>query len=125
MRGSPVARRGSRLGIPAGKESNVLPLGILPAASPAFIRSGANCDGTSDISDAVAILAYLFLGDRSPCCLDAADADGGGSLEITDAIFLLGHLFLGGGPPPEPYPLCGTKPAEEGLGCLEATPTCR
>jgi hypothetical protein len=67
-----------------------------------FLRGDANEDGAVDVSDAVFILRFLFLGGPGPSCLDAADADDDGRLELTDAIFALNHLFLGGPPPPPP-----------------------
>jgi hypothetical protein len=76
-----------------------------------FIRGEVNGDGRVDISDAVAILGYLFLGGGTPGCLAAADADDSETIEITDAVYLLGALFLGSAPVPQPYPDCGADPS--------------
>jgi hypothetical protein len=62
-------------------------------------RGDANLDGRFDISDPVAVLDHLFLGQEQPLCLAAADYDGDGRLGITDAIRMLGVLFQGGRPP--------------------------
>jgi len=91
--------------------------------SRSFVRSDANCDGGADLSDAVSLLAHLFLGSQPPCCLDAADADDNGALEITDAIYSLSFLFLGGSVPPAPFPDCGTDSTIDGLDCA-AYPEC-
>ena len=85
-----------------------------------FIRGEVNQDGRVDISDAVMILGFLFLGGVTPGCLAAADADDSGTIEITDAVFLLGALFLGNNAIPAPYPDCGTDPtASSEPGCRE------
>ncbi|MGH9361483.1 MAG: hypothetical protein ACRD2T_06155, partial [Thermoanaerobaculia bacterium] len=72
-----------------------------------------------DLSDAVAALGYLFLGSRSPVCLDAADANDDGALEITDSIYLLQFLFLGGPAPPPPHPRPGLDPTPDGFRCVK------
>ncbi len=83
-----------------------------------FIRADANADGKVDLSDAVFVLGYLFLGGaKFPACEDAADADDSGKVEITDAIYLLGHLFLGTAPPPSPFPEAGKDPTLDSLAC--------
>jgi hypothetical protein len=81
-----------------------------------------------DLSDSLAILRSLFLGDPAPGCLDAADADGDGRLSVADAISLLLHLFQGGPPPAPPGPAdCGRDPhppeSPRRLGC-EAYESC-
>ena len=84
---------------------------------PLFIRG--NCDGAGDLdlTDAVRLLGYLFLGDAAPPCLDACDADDSAQLDITDAVNVLGYLFLGDPAPPAPFPLAGTDPTPDALGC--------
>jgi CD109 antigen len=92
----------------------------LVVTSPAprnFVRGDLNGDGTVDLSDAVGILGYLFLGETVPTCLDAGDVNDDGSIEITDSILLLNHLFLGGPPPLAPFPAAGPDPTEDSLDC--------
>jgi hypothetical protein len=76
-----------------------------------FIRGDADGSGEIDLSDAINILLYLFLGIGFPDCLSALDADGNGFLELTDAIAVLEHLFITGQPLPPPFPACA--PAED------------
>ncbi|MBI4583495.1 MAG: hypothetical protein HY717_05695 [Planctomycetes bacterium] len=71
-----------------------------------FIRGDADGSGEIDLSDAINILLYLFLGIGFPDCLSALDADGNGLLELTDAIAILDHLFITGQPFPPPFPAC-------------------
>jgi len=87
-----------------------------------FHRGDADATGAVDLTDALAVLRHLFLGDPAPSCLDAADVDDSGDLAITDGIFLLDHLFLGGATPPTPGPPpgpCGLDPPLKSLGCLD------
>jgi len=91
-----------------------------------FHRGDPNDSGRTDISDAISILRYLFLGDfEAPRCADSGDANNDARLDISDAVHLLAFLFLGGaapvspGPPPQP---CGFDPGRPGqastLGCI-------
>ncbi|MBI4606887.1 MAG: PKD domain-containing protein, partial [Planctomycetes bacterium] len=98
--------------------------GITLEAKPAlaFRRGEANQDGKVDISDAVSILQWLFLGEAEPGCLSAADVDGDKAVNITDPIYLLTHLFLGGPSPPEPFATCGPDPSPDGLPCESLGP---
>jgi hypothetical protein len=89
-----------------------------PILRSGFLRGDANDDGKVDLSDAVAILGYLFLGDEAPRCLDAADANDSGIVEISDAVRLLNHLFLGAPPPPPPYPESGADATPDALSCF-------
>jgi hypothetical protein len=88
-----------------------------PYAGTTFPRGDANSDGAIDVSDAIYLLSYLFLGGASPLCEDALDVDDRGSLEITDAVYLLDFLFQGGPAPPPPHPLPGPDPTPDPLEC--------
>jgi hypothetical protein len=70
----------------------------------------ANQDARVDLSDAVALLGYLFLGSprvfacgdgslRSEGNLVLLDTNGDARVDLADAVHLLNHLFLGGSPP--------------------------
>jgi hypothetical protein len=91
------------------------------APPPRFRRGAVRGEETLDISDAVRLLGYLFLGDEAPPCLDAADADDSGVIDITDAVRILGYLFLGADAPAAPgAKTCGPDSTEDDLDC--ATP---
>ena len=93
-----------------------------PASDGTFVRGDANASGRVDLSDAIYILGFLFLGNPTEmACLDSADIDATGSVDLTDAIYLLHHLFLGGREPPAPYPACD-QPAQSLLGCGSFAP---
>ena len=83
-----------------------------------FVRGDVNFDEKLDLSDAIFILSYLFLGGPPPRCEDAADTNDKGTLDITDAVYLLNHLFLGNAAPPAPYPVEGMDPTEDKQNCL-------
>lgn len=90
-----------------------------------FERGNANQDDRVDLSDAVYILEFLFLG-KGPFndCPNSLDANNSGSVELTDAVRLLQHLFLGGAPLEAPFLNCGLDPEPPGLpgnlGCRES-----
>jgi hypothetical protein len=91
---------------PAGSRSGVLrPPEPGPEAPPGsyarFRRADSNADGNLNISDPVATLGFLFLGQSIPCP-PAGDADGDGALNISDAVVTLQHLFVGRGAPIAP-----------------------
>lgn len=80
-----------------------------------FLRGDCNADAIVDISDAVCILNWLFLGGARPGCVAAADTNGDAAADLSDAVRVLQHLFDGGPPPVAPFPDCG--PADRTIGC--------
>ena len=90
------------------------------APGPVFHRGDADQNGVLQLTDAIQVLGYLFLGTatRVPDCPDAADADDNGVIQLTDAVRILGYLFLGLGPPATPGPppeACGVDPTTDDL----------
>lgn len=92
-----------------------------------FRRGDCNDDGSIDLSDAVCILGWLFVGEAAPACVAATNVDGAGPVEISDPIYLLTHLYLGGPAPRDPFPDCGPRAsaADEALGCDTAPASCQ
>jgi hypothetical protein len=88
-----------------------------PAPAAGFVRGDVDANASHELTDAVAIFGYLFLGRTGLGCLDAADADDSGTVEITDGILLLNFLFLGGPQPKAPFPECGTDTSADDLRC--------
>jgi len=103
---------------------------VFVAASPGlaqtetFVRG--DCNGGGDLSDAVTdavhLLAFLFVGGVEPQCLDACDANDDGSTDLSDALYRLSFSFNGGPAPPPPFPECGPDPTSDALAC--ALPPC-
>ena len=85
-----------------------------------FLRGDCGQTGKVDISSAVFLLTFLFLGGDEPKCMAACDSASSGTLEITSAVYLLSFLFLGGPEPLEPGAVeCGfsSTPNDASLGC--------
>src|SRR5262249_13613678 len=70
----------------------------------AFHRGDPNNTGTTEISDAITVFLYLFLGGKAPACLESADWKNDGVLDLSDGISILNFLFLGGPGPADPGP---------------------
>jgi hypothetical protein len=85
----------------------------------AFVRGDCRNDGKLDISDAIFVLAHLFLGEDRPGCLSACDSNDDSRLDLSDAVALLSYLFLGGDALPLPRGACGADPSPDELGCEE------
>ena len=80
-------------------------------AVPQFVRGDMDDNGFLNLTDAVFILNFLFLGGATPSCFEACDVDNNGILQLTDGIFMLNFLFLGGEAVPAPRDRCGPDPA--------------
>lgn len=101
---------------------------IEPPPEELFIRGDCNGDGEvkGQVTDAVFLLNYLFLGGEAPPCQAACDPNGDGVVDLSDAVYLLAFNFLGGPPPVAPYPDCGPGelPTDADLGCEEPPAAC-
>ena len=67
------------------------------------LAGDADGNGTTNISDAVFLIAYIFQGGSAPPCLDEGDANGSNQINISDVVRLIYYIFGGG-----PEPVCGT-----------------
>ena len=93
--------------------------------SPSFHRGDSDDNGSLQLTDAVRILNFLFLGTGKITCMDAADVDNNGTVQLTDAVRVLNVLFLGTGSIPDPGPPgesfgnkpCGPDPGDTHIGC--------
>jgi hypothetical protein len=92
-------------------------LSITDVSAPTFIRGDFNATGNVDVSDAVAIVDYLFRSGTPPICEDSADVDDSGVVNLSDSVYLLDHLFRGQVKPPAPYPEAGVDPTGDALTC--------
>ena len=75
--------------------------------SPCFLRADVNEDESINITDATALLLYLFGGGPAPMVIEAADVNGSGTSNLNDVTDLLAYLFTQGTPPPAPFPVFG------------------
>ena len=62
----------------------------------------ANGDGTTNVTDAVYLINYIFSGGPAPEPEWAGDANCDGTVNVTDAVYLIQYIFAGGPPPCEP-----------------------
>ncbi len=82
-----------------------------------FQRGDPNTDGRRDISDALFVLGFLFLGESALVCEKGADANDSGGLDLSDVIYFINYLFLGGPEPRPPFLECGGDPTPDALAC--------
>lgn len=104
-----------RPGDPVGHSGAAQAPSLPVPPTPQFKRADTDGNGLVELSDALVVAGFLFLGEGTPGCLDAADADDSGEHDISDIIAPLNWLFSGGGTPPAPGPFeCGrdTTPAD-------------
>ena len=88
-----------------------------------FLRGDPTADGTTNVSDSLAILNFLFGDGPPPSCMKSADVDDGGTVNLTDPVQILSFLFAGGSAPAPPFGSCGTDTEEDELTC-ESYPPC-
>ena len=95
--------------------------------SSVFLRGDCNDDGILDISDAVCVLDWLFLGAESPNCVAGTNANGDEAVDLSDPVRLLNFLFAGGSPPEAPFPACGpgSLAVDIELGCENTPKSCQ
>jgi hypothetical protein len=98
------------------KSSSVEVIIVSPPFLRRFTRGDVDGDGYVNITDAVKVLNYLFLGSDGPSCLDAADVSDRGRIDISASISLLTYLFSGGQQPAVPFPDKGLDPTPDDLG---------
>lgn len=84
-----------------------------------FVRGDANASGAIDLSDAIAILAFLFDNQdgKTPTCFKTADVNDSGVVDLADPIYMLGYLFNDQAEPPPPFEECGRDETEDALTC--------
>jgi hypothetical protein len=90
-----------------------------------FIRGDFDGSGAVDLSDAVGVLNYLFLGGKDNRCLEAMDANDDSAIDVSDPLSLLYYLFLGGAAPADPFPFCDIDFTPMDLWCAETPAACQ
>jgi hypothetical protein len=102
-------------GPPGGGTSNSVDFTINTVSTGnKFLQGDCSQDGALDLSDAVKILNFLFIGLDSPIvCFEACHvtAPADHDLDITDAVDLLAYLFLGTFNIAPPFPNCNSASA--------------
>jgi Arylsulfotransferase (ASST)/Dockerin type I domain len=79
---------------------------IAPETSYSFIVGGteyicgdANTDATVNVSDAVWIINYVFVGGDPPAPLESGDSNCDGTCNVSDAVWIINYVFVGGNEP--------------------------
>lgn len=106
-------------------QGSVIDIGAYEFIAPTdikFVRSDANSDGKSNLSDAIVALIFLFLESTPPSCIKTLDSNDDSALTVNDPIHLLRYLFLNDIIPPIPYPLCGIDGTSDQLSCDTYSP---
>ena len=65
----------------------------------ATLCGDASSDGLVNLSDAVFIINYVFLGGAAPSYELAADVNCDASVNVSDAVFLINYIFNNGKTP--------------------------
>ncbi|HEQ97852.1 MAG TPA: hypothetical protein ENO22_00740 [candidate division Zixibacteria bacterium] len=66
---------------------------------PGYICGDVNDDMIVNISDAVNIVNYVFIGGEEPSPLESGDSNCDGSVNISDAVWVINYIFIGGNLP--------------------------
>ena len=61
-----------------------------------FVRGDCNADGMTALTDALALLDFLFAGGAAPGCGSACDFSGDEKISLGDVTYIALYLFLGG-----------------------------
>ncbi|NIS18099.1 MAG: hypothetical protein GWN14_06910 [candidate division Zixibacteria bacterium] len=69
------------------------------AASCCNVPGDANDDGGANVSDAVYIINYVFVGGAAPSCFEKGDANCDALVNVSDAVYIINFVFVGGAAP--------------------------
>jgi len=73
---------------------------ILNVAEHTILAGDANFDGSVDVSDAVWIINYVFVGGDPPQpVMEAGEANCDSSVDVSDAVWIINYVFVGGPAP--------------------------
>jgi len=64
-----------------------------------YLCGDANSDKVADVSDAVSIINYVFVGGNPPQPYQAGDANCDGPVDVSDAVWIISYVFTGGNRP--------------------------
>jgi CubicO group peptidase (beta-lactamase class C family) len=72
---------------------------LMHILEPEYICGDASGDGTVNVSDAVYIINYVFVGGDPPYPLEAGDCNCDGNCNVSDAVWIINYVFVGGNNP--------------------------
>ncbi|HDS01724.1 MAG TPA: hypothetical protein ENO07_06860, partial [candidate division Zixibacteria bacterium] len=84
--------------IPAGADTMICSIEIIPA-EPEYICGDANADENVNVSDAVYIINYVFIGGLEPEPYESGEVNCDGAVNVSDAVYIINYIFVGGTEP--------------------------
>ncbi|NIP42682.1 MAG: hypothetical protein GWN14_12610 [candidate division Zixibacteria bacterium] len=64
-----------------------------------YVCGDANSDETVNVSDAVYIINFVFVGGSAPDPLESGDANCDATVNVSDAVYIINFVFVGGNEP--------------------------
>lgn len=64
-----------------------------------YICGDANADEAVNVSDAVFVINFVFVGAEAPNPIESADANCDTTVNVSDAVYIINFVFVGGNPP--------------------------
>jgi Right handed beta helix region/Dockerin type I domain/Chlamydia polymorphic membrane protein (Chlamydia_PMP) repeat len=75
-------------------------IGALAAGCINYICGDTNCDVDVNVSDAVWLIGFIFVGGDPPCPgLQTGDVNCDGTVNVSDAVWIINYVFIGGNAP--------------------------
>jgi Dockerin type I domain len=66
---------------------------------PEYVCGDTNADGTVNVSDAVWIINYVFVGGDPPYILEIGDVNCDAAVNVSDAVWIINYVFMNGNDP--------------------------
>lgn len=76
--------------------------GQIEVTCPEYLCGDANSDGAANVSDAVWVINYVFIGGQPPNPLARGEVNCDGSVNVSDAVWIINYVFIGGNMPCDP-----------------------
>jgi hypothetical protein len=67
--------------------------------TPPYTCGDVNSDFAVNVSDAVFVINYVFIGGEAPEPLIAGDTNCDGAVNVSDAVYIINYVFIGGSEP--------------------------
>lgn len=80
-------------------DAHILHSGFRQTFDPYYVCGDANGDLTVNVSDAVGIINYIFVGGISPEPFKAGDANCDEVINVSDAVSIINYVFVSGNEP--------------------------
>ncbi|NIP43240.1 MAG: hypothetical protein GWO41_04430 [candidate division Zixibacteria bacterium] len=82
-----------------GLDTVVTPLDSIYVEIITYICGDASGDETVNVSDAVYLINYIFLGTAAPDPLESGDVNCDGTINVSDSVWIINFVFLGSNQP--------------------------